>query len=312
MVKNQLQKLISQCDNRASSFEDRYSLATIVKVINRLPDKYINEAISFYQKIIRNNMWYFPILQDVRLESFLIRWGDVHATYFQLAEEIFIELLKGGSFCSLATKFWLTRVIQSETMRGWVGKRSPSGLDELCNIRIRQLEKLLASLNNEDVENILTYECVYANNSPYITAEREFINLFRTYHNEVGRELTVDMLSKTNNSTQLILRNYCCYSIIKFNEMYRQMKNIFQNPKKNPSENLFVTTESVACFAKEKRDRILKLADELKILNYLNLNIEAKYSFKSWAGLMHVLVFFACKEATGIEIDIYDMCGALK
>ena len=67
----------------------------------------------------------------------------------------------------------------------------------------------------------------------------------------------------------------------------------------------------IAAIPSENRELVRKLLDEVKALNYLNLNLEVKYSFKGFAGLMHILVFFACKEATGIDIDVYAMLTAL-
>lgn len=38
--------------------------------------------------------------------------------------------------------------------------------------------------------------------------------------------------------------------------------------------------------------------------------LEVKYSFKGFAGLMHMLVFYACKLKTGTE-NVYEMLNKL-
>jgi hypothetical protein len=311
---NLLRTLASQGDERMVSFERRYSLATVVSVIGGLPSSHVDNAISFYQKIIRNNIWYFPVLSDVDLALFLVRWGDVHATYFKLATEIFTILAKGEPLSTLATSFLITRVIQSETMRGWVGKRSPSGLDALLDARTTQINELLAQLGDDAIEDVLSYGGIYIENPQYITAEREIINFFNTFHHEVGRELTIDMLNEPNRAAQLLLRDYCHYSIDDFNKKYRNLcVHMGTSSRVGISANnaLNVTTQRLNDLTDDKHSLVQALLDEIKMLNHLNLNLEVKYSFKGWAGLMHVLVFIACRDATGIDDDVYAMRNVL-
>ena len=308
-----LQTLATQGIDRMTCFECRYSLPTIVSTISGLPTNYVSNAISYYQGIIRNNMWYFPLLHDVDLATFLIRWGDVHKIYFELANEIF-NIIKTESLISLVNSSLLTRVIQSETMRGWVGKRSPSGLDALLGTRISQLDNLLAALNEDDVDDIHSYGGIYIDNPKRITAEREIIKLFSAYHNEVGQEFTISMLDKPNEAAKFILRDYCRYSFNEFNEKYRALRTCLnENTQSIMSENeaLDIVKQRMSCLTSDTQKKCLKLLYEIRILNHLNLNLEVKYSFKGWAGLMHILVVILCKDATGIDYDVYDMRNAL-
>ena len=55
------------------------------------------------------------------------------------------------------------------------------------------------------------------------------------------------------------------------------------------------------------QDTVRKLLNDVRILNFINLNLEVKHSFKGWAGLMHQLVFSACADATEIPTDVYAM-----
>lgn len=311
--KNQLLRTLAfQGNERLVSFEKRNSLRNIVSTLGKLPHEYVCNAISIYQKIIRKNKWYFPDLYDVNLEEFLVRWGNVHKEYFELAEEIFIILSNSNKLEDLVNSSLLDRVIQSETMRGWVGKRSSVGLDALLNNRILQLNELLISLDDDVVDKILTYGGMYINNPDYITAEHEIYNLFETYHIEVGKELTLDML--TNPTAALLLREYCRYSLVDFNEKYHNIStHIDMNRKKfisfDSTSSLF--EKYLVSLTEDKQHQVLEILDEIRILNHLNLNLEVKYSFKGWAGLMHVLVFIACSNYVSIDENIYTIRNLL-
>ena len=309
-----LQTLALQGDERLFAFEQRHSLTTVVSAVSALPPGLVDGAIKRYQDVIRGNPWYFPTLCDVDVPSFLVRWGEVHAAYFKLADDIFALLAKGESLDGLATSALLTRVIQSETMRGWVGKRSPSGLDALLDARVSRLESLLASLGDDAVDDILSYGGVYIGDPNRITAEHEIVELFSTYHREVGQELSLDMLEEPNDTALSLLRGYCRYSLDGFNAKYRTLcGRTSKTPRATVpvEEALDLVAQWLAKLAVDKRDQVTSLLDEVKVLNYLNLNLEVKYSFKGWAGLMHVLVFAACSEATGIKTDIHAMRNAL-
>ena len=121
----QIQALRQECQKRHIALEDRYSMVDITRIMETLPVGCIENAIKHYQGIIRGNPWYFPTLQDVSVTDFLNRWGAVHASYLKMAEKVFGRLSESCSLDSLVDANLLEDVIRSETMRGWVGKRSP-------------------------------------------------------------------------------------------------------------------------------------------------------------------------------------------
>lgn len=308
-----LQTLASQGNDRLAVLERRHSLATVVSVVDALSPDHVQGAIKRYQCVIRGNSWYFPVLRDVDLSTFLVRWGNVHKAYFELADEIFALLAKGRPIDVLASSSLLTRVIQSETMRGWVGKRSPSGLDALLDTRVSQLESLLEPLGDDAVDEILSYG-VYTGNPSRITAEHEIVELFSLYHREVGRELTIDMLDNPSAAASLLLRGFCRYSLREFNAKYRTLCDVM--PRTVRAQSAEDAHEAIGRqinnLSTDTQARVCTLLEEVRVLNYLNLNLEVKYSFKGWAGLMHILAFTACGEATGISTDVYAMNNALK
>jgi len=307
-----LQTLASQGDGRLAAFEQRHSLAAVVSAVDAFPPGLVEGAIKRYQDVIRGNSWYFPTLSDVDLPSFLVRWGEVHAAYFSLADDIFAHVVKGGP-SALATPSLLTRVIQSETMRGWVGKRSPSGLDALLAARVAKLEIMLEPLGDDAVEDVLSYGGVYIGNPTYVTAEHEIIELFAAYHRAGGQELTLDTLDSSREA-QTILRGYCRYSLDEFNAKYRALRKASHpaRPMQSAASADSTVKQWLTKLPSETQSHVRTLLDEVKALNYLNLNLEVKYSFKGWAGLMHVLVLGACSITTGIDTDVYAMLGTLK
>lgn len=309
-----LQTVALQGDERLAALERRHSLATLVSVVDSLPPGFVESAIKRYQAVIRSNSWFFPLLSDNDLPSFLVRWGQVHAAYFDLADEIFASIAKGESLNTLATSSLLQRVIQSETMRGWVGKRSPSGLDALLNVRVAQLEHLLCRLGDDAVDQVLSLGGLYIDDPTRTTAEHEIVEHFAAYHCEVGQELTLAMLAEPNEAALLLLRGYCRYSLKDFNAKYRKLRESTQRARRvqSATKAYEVVEQWLACLGTDTRDRARILLDEVKALNYLNLNLEVKFSFKGWAGLMHVLVIAACSEATRSNTDVYAMLNTLK
>lgn len=297
------------------ALERRHSLDAVVSVADSLPPGLVEGAISRYQDVIRQNSWFFPDFRDVDISDFLERWGRVHEAYFALADDIFALLAKGSSLRSLASSALLTRVIRSETMRGWVGKRSPSGLDALLAAHTDELERLLEPIGEDAADEVFALGGVYVGDPARVTAEHEIVELFARYHREVGQELTTEMLKEPHDAALALLRGFCRYSIAEFNTKYRVLRDMPQRSSRHD-----MTAQQAAALVKRhlvglqpsRRADARQLLREVQVLNYLNLNLEVKYSFKGWAGLMHILVIAACSEATNIKTDVYAMLTSLK
>jgi len=308
-----LQTLTQRFDDRFTALERRLGIETIVSAIDTLPPGIVETAIKRYQGVIRGNPWYFPTLQDVDLEQFIVRWISVHENYFAVAEEVMALLLSGnGSLSVLCDPRLLARVIESETMRGWVGKRSPSGLDALLENRVDELDALLTPLG-PDADTVFEFGGVYTGDPTRVSAENEIVTLFTRYHTEVGQPLTVDMLRTQPNATALrLLRGFCRYSVSQFNGKYDDLSARLHTPRPQSNDMSGLVNDLVAKLDNNTRQRVLLLLEEVKALNLLNLNYEVKYSFKGWAGLMHILVIVACSDTTGIQSDVYAMRARLE
>ena len=216
-MRQQVQDLGRKCQERNIAFEGRCSVAKIVATTDGPPSGFIENAIKQYQSIIRGNSWYFPSLKDVSVSEFLERWGLVHSQYLNTAERIFSRLSESGSLNVLCDADLLDTVIRSETMRGWVGKRSPSGLDSLLNDRVGQLEEILQCHFDVDTADDLLSEYGVFGSTSFVSAETEVVRLFEQYRKEVGLvELTPSVLPKlaSTGASMTLLRGFCRYSII--------------------------------------------------------------------------------------------------
>lgn len=304
-MREQVESIASEHKRRYLEFEAQQSTAAIAQIVKALPAGFIEGAISRYQGIIRGNPWYFPMLTDVDIPTFLQRWSMVHMMYLTLAQEIFLRLTRGES---LNDQKLLERVIRSETMRGWVGKRSPSGLDALLEVRTEELETILnRHFDPCTVDDLFATGGMYPG-SQFMTAEKEMIQLFDAYQTSGGGEITIESLTQSaiTDSGSALLRGLCRYSVTVFNDKLLTLKSR-KSPVEIPQKTLEWVDEELAKIPEDPRGVVTRLFEEIRVLNYLNLNLEVKYSFKGWAGLMHMAVFAACSDATNIPINVYAM-----
>lgn len=314
-MRQQIETLRHECQKRHIALEEKCSMVHITRIVEMLPVGCLENAIKHYQGIIRGNSWYFPILQDVSVTNFLNRWDAVHASYLKVAEKVFGHLSKNCSLDSLADANLLEEVIRSETMRGWVGKRSPSGLDALLNSRVEQLEELLQSHFDIDIVDELLVVGGIFEDASLASAETEMVRLFQQYKHEYGvTQLTPETLVTfaSKDIPVTLLREFCRCSISEFNKklsLLRSNNLLADSGATNTFGRLMSSLEEIP---EADRNRAKMLFEEVRVLNYLNLNLEVKYSFKGWAGLMHGVVFTACSNVTNISNDVYAMHTKLK
>lgn len=318
-----VRKLASRCAKWNAEFERRHPVTLVASVMDDIfsPDC-LDSAIDGYRAIIRKNIWYFPDLQDVSVRAFLKRWESVHSRLFASAVEIFCLIAQSRSMSVLAQPELLERAILLETMRGWVGKRSPTGPDRMVEDHVSQLEGLLSCrIGPHLADEIITRAGLYQPETGLLSAENELVSLFREYHQLVGYELAKDSIedanSKSNGIATRILRGFCRYSVTNFNRQYLNLltgaHRLDEMARPGTEEDGEKFADEVLSQVEDRKvvAKVKKLLEEIRILNFVNLNLEVKHSFKSWVGLMHYSVFRACSQETSISTDVYAMHQAL-
>ncbi len=156
------------------------------------------------------------------------------------------------------------------------------------------------------------------------SSAQELQENYITYIEESGEELSHENLleldEKTNGLCRRILRNFCSYSIAKFNKQIKSYKSVYYKLKAKSSnvldnQNLkIVLTTKIAERLKLKGKDIKKfytLLQNIDTLNFLNDNLDVKYSFKSWTGLIHWAIMAKAIEASNTEMTIYERINFL-
>ena len=118
---------------------------------------------------------------------------------------------------------------------------------------------------------------------------------------------------KSGGLVKKLLREFCCYSLEKFNKQLKQYRAVYQKLKAKAGiitakrQEKIKLTEQIANRIDSiggNTQRFLKLIQEIDHLNFLNDNIDVKYSFKSWPGLIHYTVFANAMQRTGATTSI--------
>ena len=117
--------------------------------------------------------------------------------------------------------------------------------------------------------------------------------------------------------TAILLRECCKYSLADFNsKAERFRRNLTRDYIDGLQQNLARDFAGKAAIKarvldalgpdnSQKADRFREVLDQINTLNYLNLNIEPKFSFKGWPGLFHHFVYRKGKELSS-KLDIYE------
>jgi hypothetical protein len=317
IIMNQVRKILDRATDKYLEIEERFSVSGIVSVVDSLPAEFITKGIKSYQNVIRQNSWFFPRIVDVEVESFLTRWEKVHDYYFDTAIEVFEALRSPGGLDSISQPALLERVIASETMRGWVGKRSPSGLDALIRKQEGLIENLASQLMKpDDVELLFSFLGIYRDDPCMTTAESELVQLFNcdAFKAEVANgEVNFDSL-EANSPTRKLLRSYCRYSRIEYEKKKTQLSGLTQGggSPSGDSDGYQNALHLMGTLMSNHQMKLQKNFESLRALNFVNLALEVKFSFKGWAGLMHLAVFAASRQKANSTIDVYQTLSTLR
>ncbi|HPU13435.1 MAG TPA: hypothetical protein PLQ19_06555 [Aeromicrobium sp.] len=302
-------RVVHACEKQRKQFEDRVGIDNILAVMEaEVPTPAVEASIDIYRNVIRQNAWNFPKIEGVlgNVSLFFSIWLDVHEQYYDLATDIFDMIVTYG-IESLVNPTLYAEVIRSETARGWVGKRSVIGPDQQIEKRASRVEELLGGLMPlEDVDQILNVGGALPCTAVLRSAEEDMTGLLSVYAN-LDDDGTED-LSVRNR----LLRDYSKYSVKDLDQKvaaYRQSFASAGAPESRIAPDLDALLGGLPL---PLRAETTELLGEIQSLNVLNLNLEPRFSFKSWAGLMHGLVFSAVRELPGTSTDVYRNLNTLK
>lgn len=301
-------RLTHACEEQREQFENRIGLPNILEVMaTEVPISAIEASIDTYRNVIRQNTWNFPTTEGVlgNVSLFFEIWLDVHEQYFQLATDIFDMIVTYG-IQSLANPLLYADVIRSETARGWVGKRSPIGPDKQIEKRASRVETLLAALLPfEQIDQLLDVGGALPGTAALRSAEEDMTALLSIY-TSLGSD------SAASSVRHRLLRDYSKYSINDLDvkvTAYKQSITRAGAPQRHQAAGIDSLLDGLPLTI---RAEVSDLLSEIQCLNFLNLNLEPRFSFKSWAGLMHGLVFSAVRDLPGASTDVYRNLNTLK
>ena len=296
-------EIANQLTKESKKFEQEKGILNIMASMDKKlrPDEGLF-FIDSYRHIIRENKWHYDDEIETDFQDFLNRWITTHKFYIQIAKEAY------DYFTNKSKKPFYdihSLVIVSESFRGREGKRSKIGLDHLLDSYVDKLTRIVQKeIEVEEIEDVVGLFTTTIS-LPYISAEYELFLDFYNYKKSVNEALNQNNFESIEKETKglcsKILREYCKYSIADFNEKFSLLKTNddimlqkgnFLKSIRNEREILKnqIYDSLLSKNGKEAKE-FLFLLERINDLNYLNANLEVKFSFKGWPGLFHHLIF---------------------
>jgi hypothetical protein len=317
MEKVKVKDIYESLTERSKKFEDDYGILEISQSIdNRLKPKESLGFIDQYRKIIRGNKWHHSEDPNTNYEDLMSRWDESSRTYQQNGFKFFEYINSGDE--NLAGLH--QEAMASETLRKRDGKGSRIGLDAFLDSNIRRLDGLVRGCYGEEESEDIVGLLASTIGLPHISAENELYLDVANYAGSVGTELTLEIYNSLGdtdrNLTNKILRDYCKYSFKDFNDKFSRMRvdEGGKQKKKNMLERInkerrVVIGQTYDIISKrgsgDDNAKFLTLVGRINEMNYLNTNVEVKFSFKGAPGLFHHFVFDDAKELFPEIEDIY-------
>ena len=159
----------------------------------------------------------------------------------------------------------------------------------------------------------MLFRSVLSGHSSAAELPEKFVEYIEVCNEEVTEKNLEAADLKSDGLVKKLLREFCCYSIVKFNKQLKQYREVYQKLKAKAGiitakrQEKIKLTEKIANRIDSiggNTQRFLKLIQEIDHLNFLNDNIDVKYSFKSWPGLIHYTVFANAMQRTGATTSI--------
>lgn len=306
-----IQKLVDKQEQQILLFETRVGINNIIAFVDGC--EYTQNFIPNYQSLIRSNAWPYSDAFIPTYEGFVKRFEETSLAYVANAITLF-DLAQNGKVDFVAFQ----TAVLSEATRGREGKRSKIGLDNQQEILIDELMTLLQSVwtpelgDMEEKANAIV-QTVLSGHSSAAELPEKFVEYIEVCNEEVTEKNLEAADLKSGGLVKKLLREFCCYSLEKFNKQLKQFRAVYQKLKAKAGiittkrHEKIKLTEQIANRIDSlggNTQRFLKLIQEIDHLNFLNDNIDVKYSFKSWPGLIHYTVFANAMQRTGATTSI--------
>lgn len=305
-IKTQTESLEHKQEQQILQFENQVGINNIIMFVDS--NEHLPNFVPNYQFLIRNNAWPYSDAFIPSYEGFVKRFEETSLSYVSKA----ISLFNAAQNENVDYVAFETAVL-SEAARGREGKRSKIGLDNQQEILIEELMTLLQTIwtpelgdMNEKANAIV--QTVLSGHSSAAELPEKFVEYIELCNEEVTQENLEQTDLKSGGLVKKLLREFCCYSLNKFNKQLKQYRAVYQKLKTkagiitNKRQEKIRLTEQIAYRIDAvggNSQRFLKLIQEIDHLNFLNDNIDVKYSFKSWPGLLHYTVFANAMQRTG-------------
>lgn len=312
-------------DSQRVEFERQRGLSELVTTMESPTLKFfIPSFVDVYRRTIRENDWFFSDLRDRRISTLFSAWKHAHHTYFQHAARIY-EVLQQDGVDGLMRPDLYAATIRSETLRGSVGRRSRTGPDAAIERLTWQVEEILskAGLGASEIDEVLIEGGTFRGTPQLLSAEEELRSLFRIYiaggHSELAPVDIQETDKESDGLASRLLRDYCKYSVSDFNRKLIDLRTsedlaltrlvAHQPSRPHPSQQVsspFRTVDGA------QPTTLAKALQQLRAVNFLNLNLEVRYSFKGWAGVMHALVFSCLANEPWATANVYQNLNHLR
>lgn len=310
-VKTQMETLENKQEQQILLFENQVGINNIIMFVES--NEHLPNFIPNYQTLIRSNAWPYSDAFIPSYEGFVKRFEQTSLSYVAKAISLFHSAQSGNiDYVTFET------AVLSESARGREGKRSKIGLDNQQEILIDELMKLLSSAWTPDLGDIeekvnIIVQTVLSGHSSAAELPENFVEYIEICNEEITLKNLERIDLKSGGLVKKLLREFCCYSLKKFNKQLKQYRVVYErlktktviiNAKRQEKIKLTKQIANRIDTIGGNTRRFLKLIEEIDHLNFLNDNIDVKYSFKSWPGLIHYTVFANAMQRTGATKSI--------
>lgn len=290
------ESLIKHQEQQILLFENQEGIANLIEFADS--NEHLASFVQSYQTLIRTNPWPFSDDFTSSFNGLVYRFYQTSLNYVANATTIY-RLLKGTSIDDTYLAFEIA--VFSEAARGREGKRSKIGLDNLQNSLITELMAILRTVwtrklgDMEDAANTIV-QTVMSGHSSATELPENYLQYIDVCDLVVTKSNFQDADAKADGLVRKLLREFCCYSLVKFNRQLSQYRAV--KPRLEAKKAMISAKRSEKIELTERitnridstggnTSRFIQLIQQIDHLNFLNDNIDVKFSFKSWPGLIH-------------------------